>query len=168
MVARVMKQLLFRSRIAPASASPVPPADPRLPSATFLDRIKAARGRHSACGVSSLIVRQGDQLLGVLEGASAYVDRMVGPLLQDGLLAEMQVLEERAIDARQYSEVALSLVETDTLSPRPSWAEAGLATLDLRAARKALKSLRAFHGLHAEPVRASHLHQAADGILTGR
>jgi len=152
-----MKQIVFTSRIPCDSEAATPSLE--------LEKIQAARGRHSACGVSSLLVRRGDRLLGVLEGGRAYVDRMWAALAKDGLLDDVHVLLDHPILCREYSEVALSLIEVETLSPRPTWADKDLLDLDLRAAKRVLKSLRAFHGLHTEPARESHLRSVQVGPL---
>lgn len=163
-----MKQVIFTSRLtsepsAPATVAPSHASASGQPS--LLSKVQAARRRHSACGVSSLIVRQGDLLLGALEGGRIYVDRMIAALANDGLLDQLNVLIDRPLQYREYSEVALSLIEAETLTPRPTWAGKDFATLDLRAAKRILKGLRAFHGLHAEPARESHLRSVQVGPL---
>ncbi|SEF75871.1 hypothetical protein SAMN05421819_1080 [Bryocella elongata] len=162
-----MKQVLFLSRIAAESTLQTPGVQvsgTQEPSELLL-KFQAARSRHSACGVSSVMVRQGDHLLGVLEGGLAYVDRVMAALAKDGLLNELHVLADKPILCREYSEVALSLIEVQTLCPAPSWASKDLSTIDLRSAKRILKSLRAFHGLHAAPVRESHLRSVQVGPL---
>lgn len=158
-----MKQLLFCSRFSLDSSATLASAAQSPDAPTLLGKVKAARIRHSACGVSSILVRQGDRLLGVLEGGDPYVDRMWAALAKDGLLEELKILAEKPVHDREYSEVALSLVEVDTLEPRPAWADKNLMELDTRAARRILGNLRAFHGLHAEPARESHLHSVSVG-----
>jgi hypothetical protein len=157
-----MKQILFCSRVSlPSAASEISsPAGDALHAC-----LKTARSRHSACGVSSLLVRHGDSLLAALEGAHTYVDRMFAALLQDGLLDPPRILADNPIGRREYSEIALGLIEVDTLSPQPAWASKPLHAMDARAARRVLKSLRAFHGLHAAPARESFLHSVQVGSL---
>jgi hypothetical protein len=127
-----MKQVVFLSRILPEPGTPA-----ELPSATsssLLSKIRAARTRHSACGVSSLLVRQEDCLLGTLEGSPIYVDRMLASLAKEGLLDDLQVLADQPIQHREYSEVALSLIEVEALAPAPAWTGQDIATMDLRTA----------------------------------